>query len=95
MNHEVTKMKKFEDKLFAIVNYNELNILGIEDKKIERTVLFQDMNITTLHITEQYLMIADHFNFVYVIKKADLEVRDKQWFDLSRTSHCTLNQTLF
>ena len=67
-------MKKFGDKLYTVTNYNELSVIDIESKEIEKTVLFQDMNITAIHVNELYLIVADHFNYVYVIKIEDIDV---------------------
>lgn len=69
-------MKKFNDLLYLICNSNELNIFDSASKKILRTVLFQDQNITAIHITDKMFLYADHSNFIYAVKLTDLEVRE-------------------
>lgn len=60
-------MKKMGDKFYTICNFNELNIIDIPSKTIEKTVLFQDQNITAIHITEKLFLFADHFNYIYAV----------------------------
>lgn len=67
-------MKKHENKFYTISNFNELNIIDIPSKTIERTVLFQDQNITAIHITDKLFLYADHFNYIYAVQLTDLEV---------------------
>lgn len=68
-------MKKFENQLFVVTNFNELSVVNIEAKQIERSVLFQDVNITAIHITEDFFIFGDHSSYVYAVKKSDFEVR--------------------
>lgn len=75
MNHEVTHMKKFENQLFVVTNFNELSIVNIESKVIERSVLFQDVNMTAIHVTEDLFIFGDHSSYIYTVKKSDFEVR--------------------
>ena len=77
LEHEITQMKKSEDKFFTICNYNQLNIIDLTSKNIERTVLFQDQNITTIHVTDKFFLYADNFNYIYAVKLTDLDVRFK------------------
>lgn len=74
MKHEITNMKKFLESLYVVINFNELNIIDIKSKKLERTVLFQDVNMTAIHVTEEYFVFSDHFNYVYVVQKSEFEV---------------------
>lgn len=67
-------MKRFIDKLYTISNYNELNIIDIASKGIERRVLFQDQNITAIHCTEKSFLFADNMNYIYAVKQTDLDV---------------------
>ena len=72
-------MKRFGDKFYTISNFNELNIIDIPTKTIERTVLFQDQNITAIHITDKLFLYADHFNYIYAIQLTDLEVSSHKY----------------
>jgi hypothetical protein len=37
-------------------------------------VLFQDQNITSIHVTDKLFLFADHFNYIYAVQLTDLEV---------------------
>ena len=67
-------MVKYINSLYVVINFNELNVIDIGTKKLERTVLFQDVNMTAIHVTEEYFVFADHFNYVYVVQKSEFEV---------------------
>lgn len=67
-------MKKFNDLLYIICNSNELNVFDSTQQKVLRSVLFQDQNITAIHITEKLFFYADHSNFIFAVKLTDLEV---------------------
>lgn len=67
-------MVKYTDNLYVVTNFNELSVINIQTKKLERSVLFQDVNMTAIHVTEDFFVFADHFNYVYVVQKSEFAV---------------------
>lgn len=69
-------MTKFKDDIYAITNYNTINMINIPNIEVYRSVVFSDSNITAIYSLESSIMFADHMNKIFVYDKTNLEVRN-------------------
>lgn len=76
LDNEVSKMTKFKDDIYAITNYNTINMINIPNIEVYRSVVFSDSNITAIYSLESSIMFADHMNKIFVYDKTNLEVRN-------------------
>lgn len=74
LSNEISSMERHKDTMFVISNFNELTLINISKSQIFRSVVFADMNITCIHVTEEEFLFGDYFNHLYVVKRLDLEV---------------------
>ena len=74
LEHEINAMSKEGDTLFAISNYNQLNLISTKTSEIFRTVLFADSNINAIHATPVDVILADSTGRAFVVNRVVLEV---------------------
>jgi len=67
-------MQLFGDTIYAITNYNQLDLISLTTFSKTRSIIFADQKLTSIHITATNFFYGDQFNYLYKIEMKDLEV---------------------